>query len=62
MNLDLQGEFFVRGGLALFANLRNVGNATEDVEIYGPATPAHAQFRSRQDFGSLWTVGLKGSF
>jgi hypothetical protein len=62
MNLDLQGEFFIRRGLALFANLRNVGNATEDFEIYGPATPAHAQFRSRQDFGSLWTVGLKGSF
>jgi iron complex outermembrane receptor protein len=62
LNLDLQGEYFIRRGLALFANLRNVNDATEDVEITGPATPAHAQFRSRQDFGSLWTVGLKGSF
>ena len=62
LNLDLQGEYFIRRGLALFANLRNVNDATEDVEITGPATPAHAQFRSRQDFGSLWTVGVKGSF
>ncbi len=62
MNLDLQGEYFIRRGFALFANLRNVNDATEDVAIYGPATPAHARFRSRQDFGSLWTVGLKGSF
>ena len=62
MNLDLQGEYFIRRDLALFANLRNVSNATEDFEIHGPATPAHAQFRSRQDFGSLWTFGLKGSF
>jgi len=62
LNLDLQGEYFLRRGFALFANLRNVNDATEDFEITGPLTPAHAQFRSRQDFGSLWTVGLKGSF
>ena len=62
LNLDLQGEYFLRRGFALFANLRNVNDATEDVEITGPLTPAHAQFRSRQDFGSLWTIGFKGNF
>jgi TonB-dependent receptor len=62
LNLDLQGEYFLRRGFAIFANLRNVLDATEDVEITGPLTPPHAQFRSRQDFGSLWTVGFKGSF
>ena len=35
---------------------------TDDVEIHGPSTPAHAQFRSRLDFGSLWTFGLRGTF
>ena len=25
-------------------------------------TPAHAQFRQRAEFGSLWTFGLKGTF
>jgi TonB-dependent receptor len=62
LNLDLQGEYYFRRGFALFANLRNVNDATEDFEIASPLTPPHAQFRSRQDFGSLWTVGLKGSF
>ncbi len=62
LSLDLQGEYYVLRSVALFANLRNVTNATEDFEVAGPSTPPHAQFRSRQDFGSLWTIGLKGSF
>ena len=60
--IDVQGEFVLRRGLSLFANLRNVNDATEDFEIAGPTTPAHAQFRYREDFGSLWTFGLKGTF
>ena len=48
--------------LALFANLRNVNDPTDDVEIHGPTTPDDAQFRQRAEFGSLWTVGLKGTF
>jgi hypothetical protein len=42
--------------------LRNVNDATEDIERAGPSTPAHAQFRQREDFGSLWTFGVKGTF
>jgi hypothetical protein len=34
----------------------------EDIERAGPSTPAHAQFRQREDFGSLWTFGVKGTF
>ena len=45
-----------------FTNLRNIGDATEDTKIIGPNTPAYAQFRSRLDFGALWTFGLKGTF
>ena len=60
--LDVSGEYSLTRRLALFTNLRNLNDATEDTEISGPSTPAHAQFRSRLDFGSLWTFGLKGTF
>jgi len=60
--IDVSGEYSLTRRLALFTNLRNLNDATEDTEISGPNTPAHAQFRSRLDFGSLWTFGLKGTF
>jgi hypothetical protein len=47
---------------ALFANLRDVGDASEDPESPGPSTPEHAQFRQRIDYASLWTIGVKGTF
>ena len=62
MNVDLQGEFYLRKNFAVFANFRNLRNATEDFEISGPSTPEHAQFRSREDYGASWTFGVKGSF
>lgn len=60
--IDVLGEYYFWKRMALFANLRNVGDATEDTEIYGPSTPAHAQFRQRIDYASLWTIGVKGTF
>ena len=60
--IDVSGEYSITRRLALFANLRNINKPVDDVEITGPNTPAHAQLRQRQDFGSLWTIGLKGSF
>ncbi len=60
--IDVSGEYSLTRRIALFTNLRNINDATEDTEISGPSTPAHAQFRSRLDFGSLWTFGLKGTF
>jgi iron complex outermembrane receptor protein len=62
LNIDVQGEYHLTRNLAVFANLRNVGNAYDDFEIYGPSTPEHAQFRSRRDYGALWMFGVKGSF
>jgi TonB-dependent receptor len=62
LNLDVQGEYVFLKRFAVFANLRNVGNATEDFEISGPSTPPHAQFRRREDYGASWTLGVKGSF
>ena len=60
--IDVTAEYSLTRRLALFANLRNVNDPTDDVEIHGPTTPDAAQFRQRAEFGSLWTVGLKGTF
>lgn len=60
--LDLNAEVFFYKRYAVFAALRNVGDAPDDVKVYGPSTPEHARFRQRIEFGSLWTFGIKGSF
>jgi len=60
--LDLNAEYYFYKRFAVFANLRNVGDAPDDVQVYGPSTPEHAQFRQRIGFGSLWTFGIKGTF
>ena len=60
--LDLNGEYYFYKRLAVFANLRNVGDAPDDQKIYGPSTPAVARFRQRIAFGSLWMFGIKGTF
>ncbi|WP_414661103.1 carboxypeptidase regulatory-like domain-containing protein [Horticoccus sp. 23ND18S-11] len=60
--IDVTGEYSLSKRFAVFANLRNVNDPTDDVEISGPNTPAVAQFRQRAEFGSLWTFGIKGTF
>jgi TonB-dependent receptor len=60
--IDITGEYYFRRSLAFFFALRNVGGATEDTKIYGPNTPLYARFRQRDDYASLWTAGVKGSF
>ena len=60
--VDLNAEYTLRRTLAVFANLRNVGDAPDDIKIYGPSTPAVARFRQRTEFGSLWMFGVKGTF
>jgi iron complex outermembrane recepter protein len=59
---DIQGEYYVTRRIAVFAAFRNVGDATNDTQIYGPNTPEVAQFRQRTTYGSLWSFGVKGSF
>ena len=62
LNIDLQGEYYFYKRFALFASMRNLRDQSEDVEVYGPSTPENAQFRQRTNFGSLWTIGVKGTF
>ena len=60
--IDVSGEYYLRRSLGLFLSVRNVNNAPEDQKIYGPRTPDYAQFRAREAYHPLWTVGLKGTF
>ena len=60
--LDLNGEYVLTRRLSLYASLRNVGSAPDDIKVYGPSTPVVARFRARVDYGSLWAFGLKGTF
>jgi TonB-dependent receptor len=60
--IDLNAEVYLTKRFALFAALRNIGDAPDDIQVYGPSTPEHAQFRQRIEFGSLWTFGIKGTF
>ena len=60
--LDLLGEYSLTRRLALFANLRNVRDISDRGTTVGPATPAHATLRFEERYGSLWTLGVKGTF
>ena len=60
--LDVLGEVTVWKRFALFANLRNVGDVTDRGTTRGPNTHAHATLRFQERYGSLWTIGVKGTF
>ncbi|MCX6953301.1 MAG: TonB-dependent receptor [Verrucomicrobia bacterium] len=60
--LDLNGELNLSRRFALFASIRNLADAPDDIKVFGPSTPAVARFRERIEYGSLWSFGLKGTF
>ncbi len=60
--IDVSGEYYISRSLGVFISIRNIGSATEDTKIYGPNTPRYAHFRQRDDYASLWTFGVKGTF
>lgn len=60
--IDVSAEYYIKRSLGLFISIRNIGSATEDQKVYGPDTPEYAHFRQRDDYASLWTAGIKGSF
>ena len=55
-----QRQFWKR--LAVFANLRNIGDVPNEDAAEGPSTPGLAKLRLRERYGSLWTFGVKGTF
>lgn len=60
--IDLNGEFKLTRRLTFFAAASNLHDDPIDFEVHGPSTPDEAQFRQRQNFGALWTLGIKGTF
>ncbi|MBE7537819.1 MAG: carboxypeptidase regulatory-like domain-containing protein [Opitutaceae bacterium] len=60
--VDVMGEYHLWKRISAFANFRNLLGVPENLEIAGPSTPDHARFRSRQEYGVLWTFGLRGRF
>jgi TonB-dependent receptor len=60
--LDAQAEVNFARRYAFFVNARNALGVPTDTLIYNDATPALARFRNRFDYGSLWTIGVKGTF
>jgi iron complex outermembrane recepter protein len=60
--MDLNAEYRFYQGLSLYTSVRNVLNAPDDTKIYAASTPEIARFRSRNQFGSLWIIGIKGIF
>lgn len=62
LKLDVQAEYYFWKQMAVFANFRNITDATEDIQIYGADTPDYAMLRQQDDFGASWTFGIKGRF
>lgn len=62
LTVDWSGEFRFARRFAVYATVRNLFNAVEDLERYGPSTPGYAQLRQRTDFRPLWTVGVKATY
>jgi TonB-dependent receptor len=60
--VDVNADYILWKRISLFASLNNILNEPVDNKIYGPATPDYARFRQRQNYGALWTFGVKGVF
>ena len=60
--VDLVGEYRLTRRLALFGNIRNLGDTPEDFSRDGPGLPDVAKFRQRDRYGALWIFGVKGTF
>ena len=59
---DIYADYRLTTRLSAFMSLRNVGSTPEDVKRYGPNTPEIARFRQRQDYGSAWIFGVRGTY
>jgi TonB-dependent receptor len=60
--IDVLGEYTIWKRVALFVNLRNLGDIADRGTTVGPSTPQHATLRFQERYGSLWTIGVKGTF
>jgi TonB-dependent receptor len=62
LTVDWSFEYRFARHFAVYSTVRNLFNAPEDFERYGPSTPGYAKLRQRTDFRPLWAVGLKATY
>ena len=63
LNIDVSADYYFRRNMAVYVAMRNLNDSTDDLQIYSEKiTPLHARFRQRNDYGSLWTMGLRTTF
>ncbi|MBL9200568.1 MAG: TonB-dependent receptor [Opitutaceae bacterium] len=60
--VNITTEYRFARAYAAYATVRNLFNAPENLERYGPNTPGYAKLRQRTDFRPLWSVGVKATF
>ncbi|MDO8539795.1 MAG: TonB-dependent receptor [Opitutaceae bacterium] len=60
--VDVNAEYIFWRRTSVFAALNNILNEPVDNKIHGPSTPDYARFRQRQNYGALWTFGVKSVF
>lgn len=60
--VDVSSEYRFTRRFALYGTVRNLFNAPENLERYGPSTPGYAKLRQRADWRPLITLGLRATF
>ncbi len=61
-NVDFNAEYRFSRKFAVFGNVRNVFNESQDLERYNASTPDYAKLYRREKFGAQITLGVKGTF
>ncbi len=60
--LDLNADYQFRKQFALFISARNVFNLDRLRYAYGPETPEYARQNFTREYGTQYTLGMKGTF
>src|SRR5690606_10172297 len=60
--LDIGTEYRLTQHLSIFANARNLTNSLERYAIMSSNTPDHAELQQVADWGTKWSVGIRGRF
>ncbi|HEY1109294.1 MAG TPA: hypothetical protein VGE76_11695, partial [Opitutaceae bacterium] len=62
LNMSLSASYQMTPRLALFLTGTNVFNEWRTYGRYAPSTPHYARRSSTNSYGSIWSLGVRGSF
>ena len=60
--LDIGTEYRLTRNLWVFANARNLTNSLEKYSISSSSSPAYSNLQQVADWGTKWSVGVRGRF